>query len=266
VKRVNMLSGGLGSWATGKLIARAHGTEDLTHLFADTCWEDEDLYRFLPEAVANIGGQFVRVADGRTPWQLFHDIRLVGNSRIAPCSRVLKQELCRKWLEENCDVADTIVYVGIGWHERQRFYGTPDKPGIRDRWLPWRCEAPLLDPPYLAPYEIQQWLEREGINPPALYDLGFPHNNCGGRCVRQGQAGWRHLLLTLPERFAECEQEEEAMRAHLGKDVSMLKDRRGGKTVPLPLAEFRQRIEAEQGCDLFDFGKACQCFFGEEDT
>ena len=32
------------------------------------------------------------------------------------------------------------------------------------------------------------------------------------------------------------------------------RDRRGGKTVSLPLAEFRRRVETGEGCDLFDVG------------
>jgi hypothetical protein len=251
---VNMLSGGKGSWAAGKLVAAAHGTAGLVHLFADTLWEDADLYRFLPEAVANVGGRFVRVCDGRTPWQVFRDRRCVGNARMAPCSVELKVRPCREWLLANADPAETVLHFGIGWHERHRLGA------IRENWLPWRVEAPLCDPPHLADYEILQWLEREGIDPPRLYDEGAGHNNCGRRCVKQGQAGFRALLGTRPESFAECEREEEAMRAYLGKDVSILRDRRGGRTVPLPLAEFRRRVEAGEGCDLFDRGVPCQCF------
>jgi 3'-phosphoadenosine 5'-phosphosulfate sulfotransferase (PAPS reductase)/FAD synthetase len=259
-----MMSGGKASWAAGKLVARRHGTADLVHLFADTRYEDEDLYRFLPEAAANVGGRLVTVCDGRTPWQVFRDTRLLGNARVAKCSHVLKQAPCRRWLEEHADPADTTLYVGIAWHERHRLETTPTRTGIRDNWLPWLVKAPLTEPPYLSDAEIVAWLEREGIDPPRLYDEGFPHNNCGGRCVRGGQAAWRHLLRTRPESYAEVEAEEEAMRAFLGKDVAILRDRRGGKTVPLPLAELRRRVEAGEGCDLLDWGRGCDCMLGPE--
>lgn len=270
MRHVNMLSGGLASWAAGKIVAARHGADNLTHLFTDTKYEDADLYRFLPEAVANIGGGLVRLEDGRTPWQVFRDKRMLGNNQKAPCSRTLKQALARRWVEENCDPADTILYVGIAWHERHRMENHVDKNGrkvvgIRERWLPYRCEAPLCEPPYLSRYEILQWLEREGVDPPILYDEGFAHNNCGGRCVRQGQAGWRHLLLRRRESFLECEREEEAMRQFLGKNVAILRDRRGGKSVPLPLVELRRRVEAGEGCDLLDWGEGCKCMFGEEE-
>lgn len=254
-----MLSGGLPSWAAGKLVAAKHGTKDLVHLFADTKYEDEDLYRFLPEAVADVGGDLVTVADGRTPWQVFRDERMIGNSRMAPCSRSLKQKLCRKWIEDNCDPADTVLYVGILWYERDRMETTKDRVGIRERWLPYRVEAPLCEPPYMSRPEILAWLEREGIDPPRMYDEGFPTNNCGGRCVKGGQANWNRLLKLRRESFLECEREEQSLREYLGKDVSILRDRRGGKTIPLPLAEFRRRVEAGEGCDLLDWGKSCSC-------
>lgn len=69
---VVMFSGGVTSWAAGKRIAAAQGTDSLVLLFADTKMEDEDTYRFLPEAAANIGALLVTVADGRDPWQVFH--------------------------------------------------------------------------------------------------------------------------------------------------------------------------------------------------
>lgn len=255
---VNMLSGGLASWACGKIVAAKHGTENLLHLFTDTKYEDEDLYRFLPQAAANIGGKLVQIAEGRSVWEVFRDVRLIGNTRAAPCSRILKQEQARTWLERNCNPAETMLYVGILWYEQHRMETTDKYTGIRGRWLPWKVEAPLCEPPYLTRPEILAWLEREGIDPPALYDDGLS-NNCGGRCVKMGQASWRQLLLKRPDRFLEVEAREEEMRRYLGKDVSILRDRRKGSVKPLPLVEFRRRIEAGEGCDLLDWGKGCEC-------
>jgi hypothetical protein len=87
-----MFSGGIGSWAAAKRVAEQHGTDDLILLFSDTLIEDPDLYRFLKEAAANVGGQFLRIADGRDPWQVFHDVRMMGCTRADVCSRVLKRE------------------------------------------------------------------------------------------------------------------------------------------------------------------------------
>lgn len=97
-----------------------------------------------------------------------------------------------------------------------------------------------------------------------MYDEGFPTNNCGGRCVKGGQANWHRLLKLRRESFLECEREEQSLREYLGKDVAILRDRRGGKTTPLPLAEFRRRVEGGEGCDLNDWGKSCSCLLDDE--
>lgn len=112
----------------------------------------------------------------------------------------------------------------------------------------------------MSGYEIRQWAEREGIGVPRLYDYGFEHNNCGGRCVKAGHAQWKNLYQTFPDKYLEWEREEEDLRTALGKDVSILRDRRGGGVTPLPLAEFRRRIE--DGCryPLFDGVGSCGCF------
>lgn len=98
---VVMFSGGIGSWGAARRAVAKYGAENVTLLFADTKIEDPDLYRFLDEAAADVGAPLVKVADGRTPFEVFRDVRYLGNSRIAPCSRVLKQELwrgmCKGW-------------------------------------------------------------------------------------------------------------------------------------------------------------------------
>ena len=59
--------------------------------------------------------------------------------------------------------------------------------------------------------------------------------------------------------YAHHEEEEQSLRAYLDKDVAILRDRRGGQTLPLTLLDFRQSLEKGQACDLFDWG-GCGCF------
>lgn len=259
MKHVVMFSGGAGSWATGKRVAAAHGTDDLILLFGDTLMEDEDLYRFLDEAAANIGGELVKVAEGRDPWQVFKDVRFLGNSRIDPCSRVLKREILRKWLDDHCDPADTVVYLGMDWTEAYRFERA------EGYWAPWTVASPLLGPPYLEKWDMIAMLEAEGIAAPRLYDMGFPHNNCGGFCVKAGQAQFKLLLEKLPDVYAYHERKERELSEYLGKKVTVLRDRRGGESTPLSMAEFRERVEAGgQQLDMFEWG-GCACFSPSDD-
>lgn len=250
MKHIVMFSGGVGSWMTAKRVSERYGVENVVLLFADTRIEDEDLYRFLRDAAANVGAPLVHVADGRDPWKVFHDVKWLGNARIAQCSHLLKQKPCRKWLEANCDAASTVVHVGIDWTEVNRL------PAIVEGWKPYGVEALLTVAPLLSKTQIIAALKAEGIVPPRLYGMGFPHNNCGGFCVRAGHAQFKRLLETMPERYAHHEREEERLRKALGKDVAILRDRAGGDTKPLTLKDFRER---NQEVDQTDWA-GCACF------
>lgn len=263
---VVMFSGGLGSWMTARRVADQHGTDNLTLLFADVgsdrsphVGEDEDTYRFITEAAANVGGELVTVKDGRDIWQVFHDNRFLGNSRLANCSKFLKQKPCREWLEAHHDPEDTTVYVGIDWTEMQRL------PAVEEGWAPYRVEAPMTEPPLMDKAQMVTACEEAGIEVPRLYRAGFPHNNCGGFCVRAGQAQMELLLREHPDRYAFHEAEEQNLRTYLGKDVAVLRERAGSREgQPLTLTAYRERLEDQPGLfDALDFG-GCGCFVDSE--
>lgn len=251
MRRVVMFSGGITSWAVARLVVERYGTAGVTLLFADTLVEEPIQVGILDDAAADVGVPVTRVADGRTPWEVFRDKRIIGNTKIAPCSHLLKQKPCRDWLDANARPADTIVYVGIDWTETHRL------PAIIAGHAPYPVEAPLAEPPYT---DKETWFAIaavRGLRAPSLYEKGFSHNNCGGACVRGGQAQWRRLLVEFPERYAENEAQENALREHLGKDVAVLRDRRGGRTRPLTLTALRKRDQCD--VDMTDIG-GCGCY------
>ena len=268
MKHIVMFSGGIGSWAAAKLVAQKYGTDDLFLVFADVkgksidphVGEDEDTYRFIEEAAKNVGGTYIYLNEGRDIWEVFKDKRFLGNSRLANCSHLLKQKPAREWLDAHCNPDDSIIYVGIDWTETHRL------PAIVKNYLPYKAQAPLTEPPYLDKHELIAWAQKEGIQTPRLYDLGFSHNNCGGGCVRAGQGQFKKLLETMPERFATWENKEQEMREFLGKDVAILSETVAGIKRPLPLIELRKRVEtAPHQIDMFDIG-ACGCFFETGET
>lgn len=267
-RHIVMFSGGLVSWATARRVVERHGAGDLTLLFTDTKMEDEDLYRFLGEAsrdiFRNMPPNLISLAEGRDPWRVFLDEGMIGNSRADICSRILKRDLADKWLADNCDPAETTIYIGLDWTEEHRFDDGRGG-GAKNRYARngWVCEAPLCERPYLDRSDLRQLLADAGIRLPRLYDLGFAHNNCGGFCIKAGQAHFVHLLRTLPERYAYHEAKEEEARATFGKDVSILRDRRSGETKPLTLRALRERIEAGGQYDIFDIG-GCGCFVEDD--
>jgi hypothetical protein len=264
-RHVVMFSGGIGSWAAAKRVADRHGTDGLVLLFTDVkgastdphIGEDEDTYRFLHDASANVGAELVILNEGRDIWQVFAARKFLGNSRQANCSTELKQKPAAAWVAEHCDETTTI-HIGIDWTEQHRL------PAVVKSYAPLTVSAPLCEPPYLTKAEMLEWASAEGLEPPRLYGLGFAHNNCGGGCVRAGQAQFAHLLRVMPERFAVWQANEERMQAVLGRPVTILKESRNGVAVSLPLAEVRRRVESQPSLlDMADIG-GCGCFVQDE--
>lgn len=279
-----MLSGGKGSWGAARYLIDEHGADParMVLVFTDTNGEDPDLYRFLVECAANLAGismgswgqqsgedtaeiavEFARTHlpnllwldnDGRTIWDVFRKSRMIGNTRLSVCSRQLKQKPARDWLEANTDPEHTKVVVGIDWTESHRL------PAITRNYQPWTATAPLTEPGAWSRERIAKELAAAGIAEPRLYAMGFEHNNCAGACVRAGQGQWARLLEQNRSRYMEEEAQENAFRADLGKDVAILRDRRGGVTKPLPLTVLRHRIDGTEpgDVDMDDIG-GCGC-------
>jgi len=266
---VSMVSGGLTSYEATKRAVERFGADRVTGLFADTMMEDEDLYRFLKETVEHLGIKLVRVSDGRNPWEVFEDERFIGNSRVDPCSKILKRQLMDRWVQDSRRNWDTILVFGLDWSERHRIYGGGGKLGHKvitehRGWRPW---YPLDEKPYLTKADIIAGLHAIGIEEPRLYKLGFPHNNCGGFCVKMGHAQARHLLHTIPERWAWHEAQEERLLATIPRTKPFLRFRGGGSTRRVSMRRFRE-LDEQQPMLSDDDGWGCggSCGLQEEDS
>lgn len=208
--------------------------------------------------VAQVIPGLVWLADGRTPWDVFRDERYLGNSRTAPCSKVLKRETCDRWVEARFTPETVVQYLGIDWTEEHRIER------LRELRAPWQFEAPLCEEPFVLKPQLYDLLATQGIELPRLYKLGFSHNNCGGGCVRAGIGHFAKLHHELPEVFAEWERNEQGVRTFLDRDdIAMLKDRRGGSNVPMTLVQLRRRLDAGDQVDAFEIG-GCGCFVDTE--
>lgn len=265
-RHVVMFSGGIGSWYAAKRVAERHGTQGMVLLFTDTGIEDEELYPFLEAAARDVGAPLVKIADGRTPWELFMQERMIGNSRADLCSRVLKREVADRWLRDNCDPAHTTIYLGIDWSESHRFDDGEGR-GAKHRFARagWVCEAPLCEPPLVTKIGMLAALAETGIPTPRMYGMGFAHHNCGGFCIKAGIGHFALLLEQMPVRYIEHELAEEAWQRATGKPNTVLRDRRKGKpTRPLSLRELRERIQGGGEVDRFEIG-GCGCFVEGDD-
>ena len=214
-------SGGKSSFTVAHLVKEKYPEDNILLYFTDTLWEDEDLYRFIYEASDKLELPMLYHSVGLTPPQLMVKERFMYNSRVGNCSKKLKMEPASKffkkgikppiekwyneqYLKASIDplsegfIENTSVYFGIGWDEAHR------EPAIRKNWQPFRVEMPLID----EVIDNEEVLKQYGIRRPRLYDMGFVHNNCKGRCVKAGQGHFKNLLMKDEKTFQELKEQE----------------------------------------------------------
>lgn len=261
VDYIVMFSGGLTSYEAARRSIEKHGRERVRIWFADTNTEDEDLYRFNAD-VERILDHPIEVLDneGKTVWDVFFHQKMMGNTRMDPCSKFLKrQPLARKLKDEYPNPEDAVVVLGMDGIEDCNRTERAAK-----NQLPYQTWFPLLEEPIIPKSQIARDLKKLGVERPRLYDQGFLHNNCGGFCVKAGVGQFAHLLAVNPERYAYHEAKEQEFREWRDKDVAILRDRRGGQTKPMTMADLRIRVE--QGEQFpFETGWSCMCFTDTED-
>jgi 3'-phosphoadenosine 5'-phosphosulfate sulfotransferase (PAPS reductase)/FAD synthetase len=244
--------GGEGSFCAAVRMKEIVDPNDITLVFCDTKIEHPDLYRFLDESATALNLPLIKLADGRNPWEVFRDVKFQGNSRIAQCSRILKRETMQKYLV-TLPEKPTIV-LGIDYEEEHRLKEA------RKNNAGYRVIAPLCDPPYLSRLARREMLQNYNLERPVLYKRGFPHNNCGGFCVKAGLAQFKLLLETDRARYLWHEgQQETLVRENPSLNKPFLRKTINGA---LTLRQYREMLESGAGLsgeEQFEFF-GCGCF------
>lgn len=295
MKHVVFYSGGLGSWATAKIVIDQHGLDNTILVFTDTRSEDKDLYRFMLDSIFEIYSfkdqelidlvdqlpdvpktdeEFKRKRDllekvqerinSLCPFKWIADGRdiwqVYEDNKLIPNNRWAKCTVLLKKHQSALFMQDyppgeAIIYLGMDWTEAHRTVKA------RANWEPYLVEFPLCEEEtYKTKDQIKEELAALGIELPRLYKMGFAHNNCAGFCCRAGQGHFAHLYKANPEFYKVIEEKEKAMQEAYKVDVTILKRTKKGVTVPLSLETLRQEVEEDnKQLDLFDIG-GCGCF------
>ena len=232
MKHIVSFSGGMGSFAEAKSCVDKFGKENVTLLFADTMMEDEDLYRFLDECVAFLGCELVTLTDGRTPFEIFKDVKFMGNSMVDPCSKLLKREPLNKWFKKNYQPEDAHMHLGIDYSEEHRLVG------VQKRMKPYIYRSTLVEDGRIIHKDFS---EQFGIKRPRLYNWKLGHNNCGGFCIKAGLGHYKALFDASPERYAEFETKEADVYESLGAVYPFLKKTEDKVLKRLTLKEYREQ-------------------------
>lgn len=252
MKHVVSFSGGMGSFAEAKSCVDKFGKENVLLLFADTLMEDEDLYRFKDECVDFLGCELVTLTDGRTPFEVFKDVKFMGNSRVDPCSNLLKRELLNKWFTSTFTVVEAQMHLGIDYSEEPRLLG------VQKRMKPYVYRSTLIEEGKIIP---KDYSEQFGIKKPRLYDWKMGHNNCGGFCIKAGLGHYKALFEASPERYKEFEKKEADVYKHIGAVYPFLNKTENKVLKRLTLKQYREQY-LETGNvtqeESFEFG-GCGC-------
>jgi hypothetical protein len=232
-KHVVSFSGGMGSFAEAKSCVDKYGKDNVLLLFADTKMEDEDLYRFMFETVAFLDCDLMVLTDGRTPFEVFKDVKHMGNSRIDPCSKLLKREPLNKWFTQTYKPEEAEMHLGIDFSEHHRLTG------VQERMIPYVYRSTLVEEGKIIP---KDYSEQFGIKRPRLYDWKLGHNNCGGFCVKAGLGHYKALYEANPDRYKEFEVKEAEVYATIGKQYPFLKKQIKGERRFITLKEYREEF------------------------
>lgn len=165
-------SAGLTSWKALQRTIERHGVAHTTAVFADVKIEDADAYRFLRDTEQHFGIEITTVADGRTPFEVWRDVKTIVINGVAPCSKILKRETVDRWVAEQFGDAPVTRVFGMDWSEVGRMVR------LRAALAPVPVWFPLAEAPYVDKCHISDELGKLGIAVPALYLEGFSHNNC----------------------------------------------------------------------------------------
>ena len=225
---------------------------EATLVFMDTNFEDEDNYRFMSDFENKFGVKITKLAEGRNPYEVSRDEHVIPSNFLAPCTFRLKIQVFKKWLLTQ---GESTIYIGFDFSEIHRCNSTTKN---------YEREGYTVDYPLLwKPIETRRYTDVVrsdwGIEPPRMYQIGYTHANCGGRCVKQGQGDWIRTLINFPERYAEIEAWESEMRKNeINAKYALLKSQTKEGRQPLTLTELRERYEREHNDPvLFDMESSC---------
>jgi 3'-phosphoadenosine 5'-phosphosulfate sulfotransferase (PAPS reductase)/FAD synthetase len=247
-----MFSGGAASFCAAQRACESDAFGSVELLFCDVGEEDQSTLLAVERGAETLSCRLHWISKNSV-WGLFREQGMMGKPGAGLCSRILKREAARDWMDKHRPAAT--VAIGLTWEEMHR------QDGVRRFWGDRRVYFPMVEKPWLTKCDMTKRMDAAGVPVPELYRLGgFEHANCAGACVKAGHGQWARLLEVRPEVYERWERNEQDFREAIGKDVSILRDRRGGPVKPMTLRAFRERVQSGEQIDLFAGGGSCGCF------
>lgn len=163
-------------------------------VYVDIADQHPDSMRFLKDSERLLGREIeiVRSEDFASVDDVIAKRRYVNGPGGAPCTTLLKKRVREKWERENVEGVATYVW-GYDSSEAKRANRLEETMFEADHVFP------LIDNG-LTKANCHAICEQLGIKRPAMYDMGYPNNNCIG-CVKGGMGYWNKIRRDFPEVF-----------------------------------------------------------------
>lgn len=182
---------GAASAVATKLALEDFGTERVTIINIEIKEEHPDNRRFLADCEQWFDAPIEVLRDTKynaSIIELFLKRRFITGPGRTPCSAALKRDVAARYYRP-----DDEVVLGYTYEEQRRADRFIDANNER------RSHFPLIHHK-LTHADCLALIQRQGIELPAMYRLGFHNANCVG-CVRGGQAYWNKIKEVFPEQF-----------------------------------------------------------------
>ena len=162
-------------------------------LYIDVANQHPDSFRFLNDCQKHLSAPIEILRDiryGASVDNVINDVKYLNSPGGAPCTNYLKKRVRKEWEQENLE-QDTVYVFGYDVKEKKRAERVEDHvpEGVT-------CEFPLIDNG-VTKEEAHAICDKLGILRPAMYELGYPNNNCIG-CVKGSKGYWNHIRKDFP--------------------------------------------------------------------
>lgn len=206
-RQVCWFSCGAASAVATKLALEKYKDKNCVIVNEDTGSEHPDNERFKRECEEWFGQEVITIKSDKYEniWDVFKKTRYLVGPSGARCTGELKRKPAEGFLDH--------------FHDREIFGYTIEERNRMERFReqnPERfIECPLIDEGF-DKADCLGFLERVGIELPAMYKLGFHNNNCIG-CVKGGAGYWNKIRKHFPDVFDRMAKQERELGVAINK-------------------------------------------------